>query len=1225
MGFLDLFRRKVTVRPEEKWDFISLNDFKSTSIFTPVAYAYLWISIFISCAVYVVDIFTMVQLLAFKQQWSSQVQSESLIPVDVSKWIFTVCIILSAVNLIYEHIRANRAMRSGSVAESFLDHLAAKLESLRIFGGKGWKRFLVFAALTESKKGVEYIALFCYFNFQSWIRVLLCSGPRQVVNAFSLYAFFTSELRIDGQDFGDSVMDFFRKIEAFAENDYRQAATLSGMCFTLVIWIFSFLSLLLSAVFFVCFLWCYIPRADGGLTGFCERKVNKRLKQIVSAKINAAMAEEEEKRKKAQMKAAKKKGEDRPMTMKATLPNVGASIESRTEKLPEMPSLSRQDTMATLPAYTSRPSTPGGYELSSIEKRPMPSSRAGTFATQFSGASSTSLIGAAAEPARQRGNDVPTVPKIDMNNIPPTRTSTMLSKNSYGSASQANFQPRPLARAATGLSHYDTGSPQSDFQPRPLARTATGLSNVSSAPSQQPSFQPRPLTRAATGMSNIGPGPQSQLQPNQPRPLTRAATGLTNTSAGLQSQANYQPPRAGTVPLQNNFGPGMQQPPPRAGTVPPRNDFGPAMQQPNSSFARDYTSSPAPYSNQPAFQPPARAPTAPPMSYSNNNYRDIAPKPIERTYTGDIGNQNQYDNFSRDSQVSQINNPYGGLSGQMSNGYDHDGYGGGYGQGNYGQDIYGQQGYGQNGPSHDNYGHDSYGYPTQNNSHMPPRLGSAPPPQTQPGYQPYIPQRNMTAPLEGQPHYHHQQNPSNSSLSSVAELSAELPVETPSEQHPSARAGSVTSDYLEYMMDGSPSSRKTDAAPKPRNGSVSSQGSGAANQEAKSSGAHSRQGSADSVSRAADAGSKSRSSSRTGSIASSVGSSGPHQRQGSAGSVASTASRRDPEDTTAHARQASSDRVAATPTPASRKDYFANNTLARQASNAAPSRDYLGGNDDDAVRPGSSHSRATSQQQDEDEDDYFGINRALSQRQQKGGTSSDREVDNNDVEDYFGPTTFGNIFMRTNTAPIALDSNSNGDGGIRPVARTATAPHFLQQQQQLPQQQQQQQQYISQHREQDEQDEEDYFSIRPVAKTVTAPPFLQQQQQLPQQQQQQQQYIPQHREQDEQDEEDYFSQPGHQSSYQSSYNNYNNNVNNYNATNSNRNITANNATGRNYNNNNNNNGWNEDIERGDNMRQMSRDNGSNGGNGGYGGQGQHGGQGGGDYDYDGRGYGGSRW
>ena len=981
-------------------------------------------------------------------------------------------------------------------------------------------------------------------------------------------------------------MDFFRKIEAFAENDYRQAATLSGMCFTLIVWVFSFISLLLSAVFFVCFLWCYIPRADGGLTGFCERKVNKRLKQIVSAKINAAMAEEEEKRKKAQMKAAKKKGEDRPMTMKATLPNVGASIESRTEKLPEMPSLSRQDTMATLPAYTSRPSTPGGYELNSIEKRPAPPSRAGTFATQFSGASSTSLIGAAAEPARQRANDVPTVPKIDMNNIPPTRTATALSKNGYGSAPQSNFEPRPLGRAATGLSN----SSQPDFQPRPLARTATGLSNVSSAPSQQSSFQPRPLTRAATGMSNIGPGPQSQLQPNQPRPLTRAATGLSNTNAGPQSQANYQPPRAGTVPPQNNFGPGIQQPlPPRVGTAPPRNDLGPSMQQPNASFARDYTSSPAPYSNQPAFPPPARAPTAPPMSYSNHNYRGMEPTPIERTYTGNLGNQSQYDNFSRGDQVPQTNNPYGGPGRQMSNGYGHDGYGGGYGQDNYEKDNYGQQGYGQNGNGHGDYRHDTYGYPTQNNSQMPPRLGSAPPPQTQPGYQPYAPQRNMTAPSEGQSHYRHLQNPSKSSLGGVAELPAEQPVKTPNEQHPSARAGSVTSDYLEYLIDGSPSSRKTDAAPKPRNGSVSSQGSDAANQEAKSNGAHSRQGSADSVSKATGARSHSRASSRKGSVASSVGSRGPHQRQGSADSVASsTSSRRGPETTATHARQASGDRVAATAAPASREDYFANNTLARQASNAAASKDYLGGgNTNNDVRPGSSasNSRAPSRQ-DDDDDDYFGINRALSQRQQRDVTPASSNRQDDDVVDYFGPTTFGNTFMRTNTAPIALDSTSNSyndDGSVRPIARTATAPPFLQQQQ--PQQPQQQQR-----------------------------------------QQQQQQYLPQHQE--EEDEEDYFSQPSYQSSYQPSYNTYNSNINNYNATNNSNNYnmtTSSNAGRSNNNNNNHNNGWNEDIERGDmRQNQMPRGNGGQGGNFGYGGQGQGGGGGGGGggYDYDGGGYGG---
>ncbi len=146
--------------------FQSLNDFKSTSFFTPLAYMFLWFSLFISLAVYAVDIFTAYQLLAYNK-WSSQIEPDKfIIPFDVSKWIFTGCIILSFVNLAYEYLRAITIMRRGSVAECFLDSLAARIESTRLGSGRGWKRFLVFASLTDSKKGAEYIALFTFFSFQ---------------------------------------------------------------------------------------------------------------------------------------------------------------------------------------------------------------------------------------------------------------------------------------------------------------------------------------------------------------------------------------------------------------------------------------------------------------------------------------------------------------------------------------------------------------------------------------------------------------------------------------------------------------------------------------------------------------------------------------------------------------------------------------------------------------------------------------------------------------------------------------------------------------------------------------------------------------------------------------------------------------------------------------------------------------------------------------------------
>lgn len=130
-----------------------------------MAYAYLYFSLLLSIAVYSVDTFTAIQLLVFNK-WSSEIEPTQLIPFDVSKWIFSICIILSFVNLGFEHIRAQRIMRRGSVAESYLDNLTIKLQSIRLGKGQGWKRFLVFAELTKNKKGAEYVALFTYYSFQ---------------------------------------------------------------------------------------------------------------------------------------------------------------------------------------------------------------------------------------------------------------------------------------------------------------------------------------------------------------------------------------------------------------------------------------------------------------------------------------------------------------------------------------------------------------------------------------------------------------------------------------------------------------------------------------------------------------------------------------------------------------------------------------------------------------------------------------------------------------------------------------------------------------------------------------------------------------------------------------------------------------------------------------------------------------------------------------------------
>lgn len=144
----------------------NLDDFKNTTCFTGFSYGMVWVFLVLSLAFYGVDSFTAVNLLVFSR-WSGQI--EPSIPFSISRWIFAACIMLSFVLLFFRWLRTIRVIRSGSIAECYLDPLAVRVQSIRLGRrGRGWKRFLVFAELTKSKKGADYVALFSYFSFEGW-------------------------------------------------------------------------------------------------------------------------------------------------------------------------------------------------------------------------------------------------------------------------------------------------------------------------------------------------------------------------------------------------------------------------------------------------------------------------------------------------------------------------------------------------------------------------------------------------------------------------------------------------------------------------------------------------------------------------------------------------------------------------------------------------------------------------------------------------------------------------------------------------------------------------------------------------------------------------------------------------------------------------------------------------------------------------------------------------
>lgn len=449
----------------------------------------------VSISVYAVDTFTAINLLVF-DKWAGQIKPE--IPLNISRWIFAGCIILSFVLLVYRWMRAIRVMRQGGVAKSYLDPLAVRIQSIRWGKGKGYKRFLVFAELTKSRKGADYVALFAYFSFEAWLRIVFAEGPRQVVNAITLYSVLRLKLVPEGEhapsDGHSAVVQFFVNVGILADSNHLQAVILFGMLWTLVIWVISAISLLLSVILYLVFLWHHIPTNDGGLTGYCRNKINRRMERVVRSKVDKALKKENAIRAREEARAAR---EGMEMKKQPTLPNLGDGSS--------LPPLSRQTTMTTLPEYTSRPATsrdsndalPTLPTLPDIAPRPTMPSRTvthGSAASWSSYKSDAPLMGNAGDMGFSP--DRAGTPGADNNGGWYGRPPANRSVSNLAQPPPRSFSP---ALPRPGTAQGDRNGPGS-YQMDPLPRPGTSMSNNSRLrhPSDSSNSLPYPDDRSST-------------------------------------------------------------------------------------------------------------------------------------------------------------------------------------------------------------------------------------------------------------------------------------------------------------------------------------------------------------------------------------------------------------------------------------------------------------------------------------------------------------------------------------------------------------------------------------------------------------------------------------------------------------------------------------------------------------------------------------------------------
>jgi hypothetical protein len=487
----------------------------------------------------------------------------------VSRWIFAVCIIISFVLLFLRWLHAIRAMRSGSIARSYLDPLAARIQSIRMGRrGRGWRRFLVFAELTKSKKGAEYVALFAYFSFESWMNTIFADGPRQVVNAITLYSVMKMDLLPGGEHSVDDdkagIVQFFENVKILADDNNQRAVVLCGMLFTLVIWVLSILKLAFAVILYLIFLFHHIPSEDGSLKVYCRRKINTRLMRVVRRKVDKALAKSTLNRAPTQP--------DLALDRKPTLPMV---VDLNAEdKTPTVTTLSRSTTQTTLPPYNSRPGT------AALERNPT----------------------------------LPTLPDVSWTEKP------ALSRTVTQSSAHSELTSYSGATAVSGYSPLDRGSspappvpPVPSSVPTPGARSYTP---VSRPPTTRPTRTPAPpsATNAPSRMpTTMNQGDYEEAPRRYPDPYSTDAPYDGNYGA-YQSYNPVPDPYSRSLARGAAVSPGEDYP---TRTLSPQNHRGTPQPPPN----------PQPSYPVRAYTPGNAGPARPPLAI------DTAANFAERTYT----------------------------------------------------------------------------------------------------------------------------------------------------------------------------------------------------------------------------------------------------------------------------------------------------------------------------------------------------------------------------------------------------------------------------------------------------------------------------------------------------------------------------------------------------------------------------------------------------------------
>jgi hypothetical protein len=355
---------KREIIPDHKFDFVDVRDYHTKSFSIRLRYFWLYILVIKSFAVYVSDIFTAVTMLS-SDTWSNQIYASCpkehqnscvFIDFNTAKYLFVSCIGFSFLLLAYEARKTKKIISSRDISYAFTNVMANNYYSLR-----SYDHFCFFCNISDSTKTLDNFAFFVFFTFKEWKRLLLADGPRQAINALTIYSFYLSKEK-EGK---------WYNLSKYSSN-YVSTLLLTSTLFTLLIFIGSLLILIAAAFCYIPLL-CYIR---GNLKEFCCHKVDKRISELVRRKVKQRRDEQAEMdRKEAAGDFSHTKvkgGKSGPRLPQPTLPNVSVDDDDASTKYGGWTD-GKMDYKSDYASsvYSGRHGPGGGYDMSDYPPMPM--------------------------------------------------------------------------------------------------------------------------------------------------------------------------------------------------------------------------------------------------------------------------------------------------------------------------------------------------------------------------------------------------------------------------------------------------------------------------------------------------------------------------------------------------------------------------------------------------------------------------------------------------------------------------------------------------------------------------------------------------------------------------------------------------------------------------------------------------------------------------------------